>query len=52
MYLGDVVQKCCAGEITSAVELMVAVRRAITDLGVVLGDGDEISYLGHEGLTI
>jgi serine/threonine protein kinase len=52
MCLGDVVRKCWADEITSAAELVVAVRKAVTNMGVVLGDEDEILNLGLEGLKI
>ena len=51
MYLGDVVLKCWAEEITSAAELMVAVRRALTEMGVVLEADDEILDVSLEGLT-
>lgn len=52
MYLGDVVRKCWMEEITGAAELLVAVRTAITDLGVVIGSNEEILDLGLEGLAI
>lgn len=54
MYLGDVVRKCWAGDITSAAELVVAVRKAVTDLGVVLGEDDVIEdlSLALEGLNL
>jgi hypothetical protein len=52
VYLGDVVRKCWADEITSAVELVVALRKAVTDMGVVLGYDDEILNLSLEGLKI
>ena len=52
MYLGDVVRKCWADEITSAAELMVAVRRALTEMGVMLEADDEILDVSLAGLTI
>jgi hypothetical protein len=52
VYLGNVVRKCWADEITSAVELVVALRKAVTDMGVALGDDDEILDLSLEGLKI
>lgn len=52
-YLGEVVRKCWTGEITSAVEILSAVRTAVTDMGlVVVGDYDEIVDLVIDGLTI
>lgn len=51
-YLGNVVHMCWAGELTSAAELLAAVRRGITDLGAVIGDNDEVQYLNMEDLTI
>jgi len=51
-YLGEVVRKCWTGEITSAAEVLIAVRIAITDMGVVVGDDDEIVDLAMDGLTI
>jgi hypothetical protein len=52
MYLGDVVRKCWTDEITSAAELVIALRKAVTDMGVVLGDDDEILNLSLDGLKI
>jgi serine/threonine protein kinase len=52
MYLGDVVRKCWTDEITSAAELVVAVRKTVTDMGVALGGDDEILNLSLEGLKI
>lgn len=51
-YLGDLVRKCWTGEITSAGEILSAVRTAVTDMGVVRGDDDEIVDLAINGLTI
>lgn len=51
-YLGEVVRKCWTGEITSAVKLLSVVRTIIADMGVVLGDNDEIVDLAMDGLTI
>lgn len=52
VYLGDVVRKCWVAEITSAVELLGAVRRAIAELGVEVGEDDGIGGLSLEGLRI
>jgi serine/threonine protein kinase len=52
MYLGDVVRRCWADEITSAAGLVVAVRKALTDMGAVIGDEDEVRDVSLEGLTI
>jgi hypothetical protein len=51
-YLGDVVRNYWAGEIASAAGLVVAVRNAVMDLGVGLGDDDELVDLGLEGLMV
>jgi hypothetical protein len=51
-YLGEQVRKCWSGEITSAAEVLGAVRTAVTDMGVVVGDDDEIVDLAIDGLTI
>jgi hypothetical protein len=51
-YLGDVVRKCWADEITSATELVNAVRKAATDMGIALNDDDDMLDLSLEGLTI
>jgi hypothetical protein len=51
-YLGGVVRKCWTGEIASAAELLGAVRAAVTDMGVILGDDDDIVDLAIDGLTI
>jgi hypothetical protein len=51
-YLEEVVRKCWTGEITSAGEILSAVRTAVTDMGVVRGDDDEIVDLAINGLTI
>lgn len=51
-YLGDVVHKCWAGEITSATELLATVRRSLKDLGIVFTDNDEVSGLNIGDLTI
>jgi hypothetical protein len=52
MYLGDVVRKCWTGEITSATGLLSAFCAAITDTGVVIGNGDEIVGRSLEILAI
>ena len=46
------VRKCWTGEITSAAEILSSVRTAVTDMGVVVGDDDEIFDLAIDGLTI
>lgn len=51
-YLGDLVRKCWSGEITSAAEILSAVRTAVTHLGVVVGDDDEVGDLTIDGLTM
>lgn len=51
-YLGDVVRKSWTGEVTSAAELWRAVRGAITESGVVVGDNDEIIDIALDGMTI
>ena len=51
-YLGDVVRRCWTGEITSAAELVGAVRAAIADLGVVVEDDDGIVGVSIDGLTV
>lgn len=52
VFLGDVVRKCWVGEIGSAVELVGAVRRAITELGVEIGEDDVVDGLSVEGLRL
>lgn len=51
-YLGDVVRKSWTGEVTSAAELWRAVRGAITESGVVIGDNDEILDVALDGMTM
>lgn len=52
IYLGDVVRKCWTGEITSAADLLLAVRETLAVLGIVIGRDDEIVGLDLEGLKI
>lgn len=52
VFLGDVVRKCWVGEIGSAVELVGAVRRAIMELGVEIGEDDVVDGLSVEGLRL
>lgn len=40
------------GEIENAVELLGAVRSAIAELGVVVGEHDGISEVSLDGLTL
>jgi hypothetical protein len=51
-YLGEVVKKCWMGEISSAAKILRAVRTTITELGVVVGDDDEIVDLSIDGLAM
>lgn len=51
-YLGEVVKECWTGEITSAAEILSAVRAAVKEMGVVVGDDDEIIDLAIDGLII
>jgi hypothetical protein len=49
--LGDLARKRRTGDITSATELLNAVRSAIMDPGVLIKDNDEIFDLHLEGMT-
>lgn len=51
-YLRKVVRKCWTGGFTSAVEILSAVRTAITNMGVVVGEDDEIVDLAINGLSV
>lgn len=52
VFLGDVVGRCWTGEITNAVELLGAVRSAIAELGVLVGEDDGISEVSLDELTL
>lgn len=51
-FFGEIVRKCWTGEITSGVEILSAVRTAVTEMGVVVGDDDVIVDLAIDGLTM
>jgi hypothetical protein len=52
MYLADLARKCWTGDITSATELLNAACSAITDLGVLIRNNDEIFDVNLDGLTM
>ena len=45
-------RKCWADEITSAVKLVFAVRRGLTEMGVVLREDDKVPDVSLDGLRI
>lgn len=51
-FLGNIVHMCWTGEIRSATELLVTVRRSLQDLGTGTTDNDETSGFNIENLTI